>query len=43
MSALWSKGLVGYKWEADRCLRCGSVPGAVNATMPGAVNVPDHL
>jgi hypothetical protein len=30
MSALWSEGLVGYEWEADRLLRCGSVIDIVN-------------
>jgi hypothetical protein len=31
MSALWSEGLIGYEWEADRRLSCSSVLGIVNA------------
>jgi hypothetical protein len=30
MSALWYEGLIGYEWEVDRRLRCGSMPGTVN-------------
>jgi hypothetical protein len=32
MSALRPEGFVGYEWEADRRLRCGSVSGIVNET-----------
>jgi hypothetical protein len=30
MSALWSEGLVGYEWEANWRLHCGSIPGVAN-------------
>jgi hypothetical protein len=32
MSAMRPEGSVGHEWKADRHPRCGSVPGAVNAT-----------
>jgi hypothetical protein len=32
MSALQLEGFVGHEGEVDKRPRCGSVPGAVNAT-----------